>query len=46
MWLGGEFPDAKGEFPDPSKAISTEQAAKEYIKHRPLELTYTITQVE
>ncbi|MCM3140935.1 YcdB/YcdC domain-containing protein [Brevibacillus sp. MER 51] len=38
--LSGEFGHSKLNFPNPAKAVSAEQAAKEYLKYHPLKLVY------
>lgn len=40
MGLSGEFDPSAVTYPDPAKAVSPEKAAKEYLKHHPLELMY------
>ncbi|TQR31560.1 YcdB/YcdC domain-containing protein [Brevibacillus brevis] len=40
MGLFGEFDPSAVTYPDPAKAVSPEKAAKEYLKHHPLELMY------
>lgn len=40
MGLFGKFDPSAVTYPDPAKAVSPEKAAKEYLKHHPLELMY------